>query len=61
MEGQKEAVRCVFGSEKQVQAALMDRRWCEEHCEAGAGHERHKRTYECFWHFAGLGLNMGKR
>ena len=32
----KEPVKCVFGCEKQAQAMLIDRDWCERNCEDSA-------------------------
>ena len=57
----KETVCCVFGSEKQTQARLLDRKWCEEHCGQENRNKRLSRSYDCFWHFTELGLNMSKR
>ena len=57
----EEPVKCVFGCEKQAQAMLIDRDWCERNCETEDVYERIQRPNRCFWHFAKFGLDMRKK
>jgi len=56
------AVRCIYGSNIQEIAEMLDRKWCDEHCEKRRNrNEKYTVNVECFHHLMEMGIDPYKK